>query len=506
MGSEDCWSGVLLLEPMACYVLKHAEDEGALEVVAIFLAPSGPLYVILARDEPIDEDLLWVMETKFNEYATSPEGEHTVDWDSICANGVSREVCMQDWTSEPRWLLPARGYVSLFSWTFTSANDDVLLIHGGLAGRQLVPGWASWRQLWPAHSVVETNPVGQSTLDEADASSARFDVSDVDMVSGLADEDCESHDLPVSDGQCTTWRAFGHLGLVGVRSTGDYFPDMTPTRYAQIKAPPDDPQELERIKLELLDDRREAMYLAGELNVEIIPVKYDLGELWRWAVVLDRFKYSKANTIGLTGAWVGTNGVAINYPADIRITINARGLDPRVVADALPELLPALGIPQDAVGRVIHDNTDRRRFLFLNSTAEHSTTTVEEPDEITIDRVTTGELTMTTPSAAPDHAAPDVVAPPNTAVTPVDNAPPSQDSSPVVDTTEGDSGQTAVGSTQIEEQSSPQSPAPKPVLAQGASPEQSLPEDHNFVWLLMALAAVISVAGIAAVVLRARKA
>ncbi len=101
-------------------------------------------------------------------------------------------------------------------------------------------------------------------------------------------------------------------------------------------------------------------------------MKYDYRDLWRWAVVLRRFAVSAGNTIGITNAYVLWNqqitGGLVVYPrvflnglspagdndhGDKRETIFVvtRG-DQQVVVDALPVLLPLLGIPVDAVGVV----------------------------------------------------------------------------------------------------------------------------------------------------------
>ena len=102
-------------------------------------------------------------------------------------------------------------------------------------------------------------------------------------------------------------------------------------------------------------------------KVEIIPVKYSAWELRRWATILQRFAVSAGNTIGIVNARVHWNqqggfypqlflnglSSANDSPADRRETIEVwtRG-DQQVVADALPVLLPLLGIPVDAVGVV----------------------------------------------------------------------------------------------------------------------------------------------------------
>ena len=111
------------------------------------------------------------------------------------------------------------------------------------------------------------------------------------------------------------------------------------------------------------------------ITIEIIIVKYDFGELWRWATILDRFARSAGNTLGILGAqvatntrrpgsdrlymngveWAGQNSGPVNnpLPADVRETIMVKVRDVQRAADGLPALLPLLGIPADAVGFVI---------------------------------------------------------------------------------------------------------------------------------------------------------
>ena len=107
-----------------------------------------------------------------------------------------------------------------------------------------------------------------------------------------------------------------------------------------------------------------------------MPVKYNFGQLWRWKVVLDRFALSAANTIGIEAAYVTENiqepsAVFVNGAkpvgndqfgyrdwGTVRNMVGVHALEPAVVVDALPRLLPALGIPIDAVGVIIA--TDHR--------------------------------------------------------------------------------------------------------------------------------------------------
>ena len=108
--------------------------------------------------------------------------------------------------------------------------------------------------------------------------------------------------------------------------------------------------------------------------MKLIPVKYDFWELWSWATILNRFALSAGNTVGIVRAYVDTNelrqnrhyfpleGWELDDPEDastVRSTVGVGVLDARMVAEALPELLPLLGIPVDAVGvlRTVDEET-----------------------------------------------------------------------------------------------------------------------------------------------------
>ena len=105
------------------------------------------------------------------------------------------------------------------------------------------------------------------------------------------------------------------------------------------------------------------------LDVAEVSVKYDFGDLLRWATILERFAVSNGNTIGVVGAGIARN---IAFPPDhdvvwattrispvVDISINSSAVrhavilyayDAQEAANALPVLLPQLGIPTDGVG------------------------------------------------------------------------------------------------------------------------------------------------------------
>ena len=107
-------------------------------------------------------------------------------------------------------------------------------------------------------------------------------------------------------------------------------------------------------------------------EVEIIPVNHNYADLRRYETILNRFVHSRGNTIGILGAELSTNrriagdnvlwtpdgpGKAGAYnPAGIRSTIMVSAFDAQRVQNGLPELLPALGIPVEAVGAVYEES------------------------------------------------------------------------------------------------------------------------------------------------------
>ena len=109
-------------------------------------------------------------------------------------------------------------------------------------------------------------------------------------------------------------------------------------------------------------------------QVEIIPVKYNYADLRRYETILNRFASSRGNTVGIVDAQLSDNtrfyggDTALWTPngpgpaeedeqgyynaATIRSTILVRALDTQKAFNALPQLLPTLGIPLEAVGAV----------------------------------------------------------------------------------------------------------------------------------------------------------
>ena len=106
----------------------------------------------------------------------------------------------------------------------------------------------------------------------------------------------------------------------------------------------------------------------SRFDLRLIPVKYDFWELWSWATILNRFAFSAGNTVGIVRAYVDANFLVevpeIVFPLDgweladfqdastVRATVGIFVLDTQMAIEALPDLLPLLGIPVDAVAVV----------------------------------------------------------------------------------------------------------------------------------------------------------
>ena len=329
----DCFGGALSEDPLHCYVLEQAQAEGLIDILAMYDS-NGPLYVSISQKGLSAELLRFAREKSYAFAEAWPElvpEEKYRKFISPCYDFPECYLAMTGlYADHPEYLLP-----------YPSGYDGVLLLPGGDAGRREVPGWAGWRQLWPA---VASGASGSGS------DSATFDVSDVDMTN-----------LP--DGSSST-------GFAGRHDGGGI-------TYVQVKNPPTDEAGLHILRKAVnpcydivghceythANGKTRIRYTRRVHRIEFISVKYQIAELRRWAEILDRFALSAGNTIGITGArvywnirWgdaVYLNGLtASRDPAMLRETILVSTRDVHGTADALPVLLPLLGIPVDAVGVV----------------------------------------------------------------------------------------------------------------------------------------------------------
>ena len=335
----DCWNGALSADPLHCYALEEAQRDGVIEVEGVYDDEGGSLYIYFndLRDSGTRRDLNDLLKVNAHEFAIQSPDQVTYDFrNHRCSPGDPAETyrdCMLDYTFRDNLMVP-----------WDSPYDVIRLISGGADARKSVGGWASWSQVWPA------------TVSGAAGASGSFDVSGVDVTNFPEVECVHPHDTE----SCGKFKLFAGFGIAG------WHGHLNSKLYIQVKAAPGEEANVEAAL------REEFIRIGGPGadggdNTVIIPVKYDYEELWRWQLVLSRFAVSSGNTIGITGAAVRENADSYEHAVfplaelpeavpgpgslpDYRETVHVWALDAQRVADALPTLLPQLGIPVDAVG------------------------------------------------------------------------------------------------------------------------------------------------------------
>ena len=344
----DCYGGVFPQDPLHCYALEEAEREELIDVTALYVAPGGgPLYVWLNQTGPVSDAVYAFLKTKSKEFY-----DRWPDRVSPYLDGI-----LDYFDGLP----PTDGY------------EDIVLHVGGEKAQRAQRGGASWRQIWPT-----------STDRNGVRSAGGFDVSGVNTTD-FPEIDCRFEQLGTT---CERWREYPSLGVAGV--TGSPNPR---TVYLRFKNVPQDESEITALKNRLYpchdtigrctyvqDGVTHYQYRDPEntFDVEFIPAKYDFGEIWRWATILDRFAVSDGNTIGIVAARVTKNDKGGDpsgrvYPLDDlqenpsehRPTIIVGALDLQGAVEALPTLLPQFGIPVDAVG-IVKQASRRRGYSELN--------------------------------------------------------------------------------------------------------------------------------------------
>ena len=353
---EDCFGGALSFEPLHCYVLEQAHDEGVIGIEAIYDTGTS-LYVFVKQKDAMSDETGEFLRRKVEEYHDN--------WPEHLPHGPMYEECERargsykhclvdewDWSADIDLYLP---------WPLE--HTSVRLLSGGADERRTFGGWASWEQLWPTVKDKRSTD---------GAGSGGFDISDVDLTpTRVEDVNCLRPPASSSSEFCSLWTLYPESGLLAWEYDFDAH-----KMYFQIKSPPKDKAELEALYKKVLPnyDRWREQPDAGYFKYEvvIVPVKYDYGELWQWAELLDRFGGSAGNTVGIIGAAIRDNrtGGLVEgvWPRDdlrdtvevseMRETITLSTQDPERVAEALPILLPQLGIPTDAVGHVYRTISD----------------------------------------------------------------------------------------------------------------------------------------------------
>ena len=162
---------------------------------------------------------------------------------------------------------------------------------------------------------------------------------------------------------CVRWERFPDLGIAGYNPTAIH-------GYYQVKVRPgheDADEEAARLAIQgYYPD-------APDDWAVVVPVKYDLEDYWRWAVLLRRFANTPANILGIANVKIAENWASyqddhpvfpeagppemtaedsFERPWKYRTTIHVITLEQDRTVAALPQLLSQLSIPADAVGVV----------------------------------------------------------------------------------------------------------------------------------------------------------
>ncbi len=329
-------------DPVQCYVLEEAQREGLIDVEGVFLAGNSIYMYVSQPESPI-----------LGEFMLAKAREFIDRWPERVSYNLEIHQCPQSTSG-------TAGYSEcMLRWTFWEAGEitpwdspysRILLKTGGVSARYEIGGWASWKQLWPKEG-------GQRSTRSVEGP-GRFDVSGVDIDS-VPTDGCH---FPHSRTDCSLWTRFPELDITLWAAYVKV--------YVHIKAEPDD-----EAKIQLARDTLTEKFGAdvGDRLV-IVPVKYDYGELQRWAIILKRFSVSRGNSVGLINAQatstVGTYPDGSIYlgglePAPlrpeeerytkIRMTVVVWSHDSEELEKRLPQLLRALDLPQDAVGIIGQD-------------------------------------------------------------------------------------------------------------------------------------------------------
>ena len=367
----DCFGGLLSQDPLICYVLEQADGQGVIDVETVYDA-DGVLYFSLRQDDELGSNVFEFFEAKSVEfYDRWPDDVPMLSFYDACVDHL-----------KPTY---RECYLELGPLPKSAVYDDIWFHTGGETARRLLPGWATWRQVWPA------------TVSGASGSSetpTTFDISDID-IPNFRPFACPK--ILTENMLCSRYSEV--RGVAGLHWGQGKM-------YIQLKHPPEDEADIRAFKQALVPchdkagictytatttvprvvdgvetytvtTKRITVYNESATpseNIVIVPVKYSLDELEHWAGVLDRFATSTGNTIGIVGAEVDTNrsggwidpvvwplnnlgpaktDLAGEIASTIRETIVVWSYDPHRVASALPTLLPLLGIPADAVGVVV---------------------------------------------------------------------------------------------------------------------------------------------------------
>ena len=161
----DCWGGVLSEEALHCYVLEQAQRAGLIDVEKVYDA-DGVLYFSLRQDGPVGEEVYqFLKEKSYHFYDT---------WTEHVSNHDKYDTCMRWGYTHRECFLEKTGWQGRTTLPRSGGYTNILFHVGGEEARRSEPGWASWRQVWPAVA-------DQSESRDVTDGALEFDVSDVDV-------------------------------------------------------------------------------------------------------------------------------------------------------------------------------------------------------------------------------------------------------------------------------------------------------------------------------------
>ena len=332
---NDCFGGILSDYPIHCGFLQVAHNGGVFEIESIYQGGKA-LFVFLTQSDELttqQEDTL-----RNVAHAKLSDG----NWEGCNRERYYRFGCYLG-------VVSLRNSLEFWLPPMADFEQIILISSGGVTeGRPVY-----YDKLWPA--VAESTERDQGSRVTTRSDWSQLDLSDIDLTN-LPPVDC-LRTRRIERSACNWWDRHPDLGIAGLASGGG------PTLYVQIKATTDREAKVAAAKAAII-----AAYSdENEDTVVVVPVNYDFADLWRYREILARFEHSDANTLGIrspeyvTNDWPYSDAVAV-YPvagiqpiadgefAQVRATIKISALKLNETLAALPQLLPQLGIPVDAVG------------------------------------------------------------------------------------------------------------------------------------------------------------
>lgn len=419
----DCYGGLLTHSPIHCYALEQAEAAGDIEVEAIYLAGKR-LYVYVGGE--VREDVeLGSITSGWSASASSEThvdiGRHMAEYARLWPDRAevggwawNSHFCREENQIECLLKIIGNGANTIESYLDHEIGYDSFFLMGGRAdSRRSHEAWRSWTQVWPRGVVGQGGMIPD-----------KFDVSDVD-VANFPEFDCSS---TMHEWACIVWKHnldMGISGVVGAFGNVQHLRNAAysvGTTFVQLKYDPKNPEAFEAAKTAILNaEGNDPDYLV------FFPVEHSLPDLWKWSIILDRFADSQSNTIGILSARLfhnsppqahlhlegnalyppdgpgapGLNDLGFEDNSTLRETVIIFALDPRVVMDALPVLLPQLGIPSSAVG-AIYKRDQKREYLWYADDPPNADESGDSADSEAVVDDTEADTDSVTMSKAPD--------------------------------------------------------------------------------------------------------